>query len=138
MQDALMKLKTMLQTNGYSLTRPRQHVFLALLDHEPQSMSQLIERIGTKVDRASVYRAIECFEKAGIVQRLSTGWKYKLELSDEFTQHHHHLTCTNCEAVFSITEDPHLERLIHELATQKGFRAVAHQLEIRGLCASCR
>lgn len=138
MQEALQKLKTKLQEHGYSLTRPRQNVFIALLDHEPQSMPQLIARIGDKVDRASIYRVVAVFEKAGIAHRLSTGWKYKLELTDDFNHHHHHLTCLSCETVFSIPEDEEIEKLINAMASQKGFKATAHLLEIRGLCATCR
>jgi Fur family ferric uptake transcriptional regulator len=84
-----------------------------------------------------VYRAVDLFERLGVVQRLHTGWKYKLELSDKFTEHHHHLTCVRCGRTVAMNEDE-LERLIHRLAGEYDFLPTAHQIEIQGLCATCR
>jgi len=33
------------------------------------------------------------------------GWKYKLELSNAFQHHHHHLTCLQCGGVTPLPED---------------------------------
>lgn len=84
--------KSLLKQNGQSVTRARLTVFKALLGQEPMGMTSLAGRT-EDIDRASVYRAVELFERLGIVQRLNTGWKYKLELSDKFNDHHHHLAC---------------------------------------------
>src|SRR6266545_4326582 len=87
--------KQILRDHHQSITGPRMAVFEALLGEEPLSMRELAEKV-RGIDRASVYRAIDLFERLGIVQRLNTGWKYKLELTDKFAEHHHHLTCVNC------------------------------------------
>ena len=77
-------------------------------------MHDLIKR--TKgVDRASVYRAVRLFEQLGIVQRLNTGWKYKIELTDKFAEHHHHLTCLQCGKTIAMGESE-LEEMISKLA----------------------
>src|SRR5687767_10640963 len=89
-------LKQALQSQGYSLTKTRQHVFNALADSDTLSMSQLTGKLRQKMDRASVYRTVELFEKLGIINRLQIGWKYKLELSEAFAGHHHHATCMEC------------------------------------------
>lgn len=130
-------IATVLKKNGYSVTTSRQAVFNALTDTGPITMAQLVNKVRAHADRASVYRAVELFEKLGIVNRLQIGWKYKLELSDLFTEHHHHATCLQCGMVISLEEDESLERGIRKLASDANFVLSSHSLEIRGLCAKC-
>ncbi len=89
------------------------------------------------IDRASVYRTVALLERLGVVQRVNIGWKYKLELSDKFAEHHHHLTCTNCGRTIAMNETE-LESLITRLAASHRFTPRAHQIEIQGLCDRCR
>lgn len=100
------------------------------------TMHDLVARTAS-IDRASVYRAVALFERLGIAQRLNTGWKYKLELSDKFADHHHHMTCTQCGTMTAINEDE-LEQLLGRLTATYEFTPTAHQLEIQGLCRRCR
>ena len=101
-------------------------------------MQQLTNKVRAHVDRASVYRTVDLFEKLGIVNRLQMGWKYKLELSDLFTEHHHHATCLQCGSSIALEEDTGLETGIQLLAQEAGFVPTGHSLEIHGLCATCR
>jgi Fur family ferric uptake transcriptional regulator len=100
-------------------------------------MHQLVAHC-SEMDRATVYRNVELFEELGIVQRLQIGWKYRLELTDNFVHHHHHLTCTQCGTVTALAEDEQLERRLLGLAHALNFTPLDHQLEIRGLCTNCR
>ena len=128
--------KDLLKKNGHSVTQARLAVFNALLGQEPMSMHGLVAQAGD-IDRASVYRAIELFERLGVIQRINIGWKYKLELTDKFAEHHHHLTCVNCARTISMNENE-LEELIANLATAHNFKPTTHQIEIQGLCQNCR
>lgn len=127
----------LLKQNGQNRTKARQVIFKVLANSDaPLAMRELVA--GSKgVDRASVYRAVELFERLGVVQRIHTGWKYKIELSDRFAAHHHHLTCTRCGKSVAISEDE-LERFIDDVAARHGFKANAHQIEIQGLCKDCQ
>lgn len=128
--------KKILRDNQQSVTGARLGVFRALLGQEPLSMNALVARVqGT--DRASVYRAVELFERLGIVQRLNTGWKYKLELTDKFAAHHHHLTCTHCGRTIAMNESE-LELIIEKLSAEHQFKPQSHQIEIQGLCEMCQ
>jgi Fur family transcriptional regulator, ferric uptake regulator len=138
MNKMLELLSESLKSNGHSLTKTREKVFLALLDREPQTMADLANSVGGKVDRASVYRTIALFEKLGITERLQIGWKYKIELSDTFAAHHHHITCTNCNKTQVFEETSILEFELKQIAQEAGYTEVGHQLEIRGLCTSCQ
>lgn len=128
----------MLKKNGYSVTRPRLVVCELLLDQEPQSMGELAARLDGQLDRASLYRTVDLFEKLGVVQRIYIGWKYKIELSDIFTHHHHHISCLQCGKIVPLQEDEKLEALLTLLAQQQNFTAQSHQLEICGYCQNCR
>jgi len=100
-------------------------------------MHQLVARC-SDIDRASVYRTVALFEKLGIVKRLQMGWKYKLELSDQFHHHHHHLTCLNCGKIVPLPADPELETKLRAIAAHERFKIRDHQIEIQGLCENCR
>ena len=125
----------LLKQAGYSVTTARKQVFAALLGKEPLSMHELVG-LAAAIDRASVYRAVELFEQLGIVQRIHTGWKYKIELTDKFSAHHHHLSCLGCGRTTAMNERQ-LETLIETLSAQHGFTPSAHQIEIQGYCPTC-
>jgi Fur family transcriptional regulator, ferric uptake regulator len=138
MSDPMTQLQLLLKAQGYSLTAPRKTVFAALQHHEPQTMHDIVAACRGQIDRASVYRTIQMFEALGVVQRLQIGWKYKLELSDKFSSHHHHLSCTTCGRTIAIHEDPTLEKRMRLLAKSHDFLPQSHQLEIRGVCKTCQ
>ena len=130
-------LRVLLKKDGASLTKPRRIVFDLLLNQEPQSMQVVVKRADGKVDRATIYRTIELFERLGIVHRLNIGWKYKVELSDVFQGHHHHFYCTNCSKTYSLPANSMLETMIDSVAAKNGFAPRGHQLEVYGLCNRC-
>lgn len=125
-----------LQQAGCSLTESRLAVFRALQGTGPLTMHELIGRCKT-VDRATVYRTIGLFEDIGVVQRLQTGWKYRLELSGLFHEHHHHATCLRCGISLPLPEDDQLERELVRLAREHSFHMQRHQLELQGFCGNC-
>ena len=130
-------LKVRLKKAGYSNTKTRRLVFDTLANQEPQTMHDITHKLATTVDRASTYRTIDLFEKLGIVQKLHIGWKYKIELTDAFHDHHHHMSCLKCGSLTSLDGDSHIEKDIEELAKQHGFTITLHQLEISGYCSNC-
>lgn len=137
MSDVNEQFVNTLKQAGFSLTSVRKRVFFALHKAEPISMGQLVASL-PKVDKASVYRTVALFEKLGIVQRLQMGWKYKLELTDVYSYHHHHLSCRNCGMIVSLRENSMLEASLNALAGEYGFVELTHQLEIQGLCPKCQ
>jgi len=136
-KEATALLHKILKDNAYSVTKARSLVFELLWDQEPQSMHDLEERANKQIDRVSIYRTISLFEKLGLVQRVTIGWKYKLELTDVFTEHHHHISCLRCGKVMSIKEDSTIENMIDVFAKKYKFTAERHQFEIQGYCESC-
>jgi Fe2+ or Zn2+ uptake regulation protein len=136
--DDINNFKQILSSNGYRLTYAREATFKLLISPEPQSVSQILAKASGKVDRVSVYRNIEVFEKLGIVHRIYVGWKYKIELSDEFIAHHHHLSCLECGKIIDIEDEKHINDFIYEVAERFGFEPRRHQFEVDGYCIDCR
>src|SRR5882757_8403592 len=125
--NSLALLQKLLKDSGYSMTTPRRIVCELLWNQEPLSMHDLTLQSKGKIDRASLYRTLALFERLGLVQRIYIGWKYKVELSDVFTHHHHHISCLRCGKIVAITEEDEIERLIQVIAQSHGFTPQSHQ-----------
>jgi len=128
---------TILRENGSSVTASRKAVFTALEVGEPLGMNELVQRC-PGIDRASVYRSVALFEELGIVRRLYSGWKYKIELSDRFGNHHHHATCSSCGRVVPLEEDSELEESLRRIAERHAFTITGHEIELTGICEECK
>lgn len=131
-------LRKILEDSNYKVTKGRLLIFKLLQAHEPRTMASLINAVSGSIDRVSVYRIIELYEKLGIIKRVNIGWKYKLELSDIFLDHHHHISCVGCGRVVATRQDDEIEKLISKLGKMSGFSLTSHHLELQGYCASCQ
>jgi Fur family transcriptional regulator, ferric uptake regulator len=121
-----------------SNTKTRRHIFTTLYEQaKPITMSELIAITSSHVDRASIYRIIELFIQAGIVHKIYTGWKYRLELSELFMAHHHHFFCQTCGKIISFQEPETMTSVMEDLRTQYGITITQHDFEIRGTCKDC-
>jgi len=90
---------------------------------------------------SSAYRNLVVLEQAGAVHRVVTREDFaRYELAEELTEHHHHLVCSSCGRVRDLSSDADIERLMKAVsakASQEGFTAIAHRLDIVGLCEDC-
>lgn len=137
MPNSFDRLHAILKAHGQSYTNSRQIVFSALKGREAMTMHELVEACSDEINRTSVYRTIALFETLGIVHRLQSGWKYKIELTGDFHSHHHHLTCNRCGRSEPIMEDRILESRLQQLAHKRLFQIKSHQIEVYGLCEIC-
>lgn len=137
--DDINNFRQIITNNGYRLTTAREATFRLLVSSEPQSIGEiLVDAKRANVDRVSIYRNIKLFEKLGIVHRIYIGWKYKLELSDEFIEHHHHLSCLECGKVIDIEDEKHIDEFIDSVANKVGFVPRRHLFEVDGYCKDCQ
>ena len=135
--DKLERLKKLLSEQGYSVTKPRLDTFRALLAADgPIAVTELSSRL-VKTDKVSVYRTVELFEKIGIVQRVWSGFRSRIELSEAFSPHHHHFTCIHCSKTVGIRSDE-LEKNLEGLESENGFTLTHHSIELKGYCRDCR
>lgn len=137
MDISVLKLKNTLKQARFSATKPRLAVFTHLATSGPLSVSNLAHHLEPTVDRATVYRTVELYEKLGIVNRIWHGFKHQVELSEIFTPHHHHARCQNCGQTIDIAS-PELESALSKLAKEHGFLALSHSVELLGYCQKCQ
>lgn len=138
MHESLAQLHRSLRMHGYSATKSRKLVFEAVMKYGPISLAGLTKVIGGSIDRSSVYRTIALFEKLEVVSRLSFGWKYQFELSDRFSPHHHHISCTACGNILPLPDNSLIEIQLSQMATEANYTLTSHQLELRGTCPACK
>ena len=134
----LAQLHAILKENGHQITATREKMLALLLKSEPQTMNEIILKSEGIVDRVSVYRNIDLFERLGVVHRVYVGWKYKIELTDAFTEHHHHLSCLNCGKVIDIQDHGDIDAFIKKITSKYDFKPRRHQFEIDGICQKCQ
>lgn len=127
-----------LDKNNLNHTKERIALFneLKKLD-APCTITELVDKTKDIMNKSTVYRTIDLFEKIKVTKRVYSGWKYSIELSDQFSPHHHHFTCTNCGNVTSFLESQSLMNEFSKLEKSLNSKITSHSLELRGLCRNC-
>jgi Fur family transcriptional regulator, ferric uptake regulator len=115
---------------------------LAYLDaqHCCRSAQEIFDALsegGRRIGLASVYRMLEQLDERSLVQRIDLGDGIVRYEAARDAGHHHHLVCGECGKVEPFA-DPRLEQAIHEVERSSGYAVVAHDVVLRGACASCR
>ena len=134
-------LRARVEQAGVRLTAQRRKVLEELSQERDDATAQKLHRRlvsrGERLGLATVYRALESFVEAGLVDELShqaTERCYRVCRSDE---HHHHLVCSSCHRVVELT-DCRVAEWVERAAADLGFTATRHELEVSGLCDECR
>lgn len=130
-----------LQRSGFRWTSQRALIVrTALASHDHFTAEQLLElcrRTDPKVSRATVYRTLAVLEREGFVEGLDTGdggRRFEHVLNHE---HHDHMVCSGCGAIFEF-HDEELERRQLAAAQRIGFRVERHSLRLHGRCRNCQ
>jgi Fur family transcriptional regulator, ferric uptake regulator len=111
----------------------RQHCCLSAQDIHDGLRSD-----GVRVGIASVYRVLDTLAELRLVQRVDFGdGVSRYEPVEADGHHHHHLVCAECGKVEAF-EDDRLESSLTDIASRLGYAMNAHEVVIRGACATCR
>ncbi len=140
-QREIDRFQTYLAAQGLKLTRERtgllREIFATHYHFEADELLFKMKEKGAKISRATVYRTLELLVKSGMVRRVHLGedhYHYEHVRGDS---HHDHLICTTCGTVIEFV-DEELERRQHEICERKKFTPTFHNLQILGVCESCR
>ncbi len=130
-----------LVTKGIRLTPLKKQLLQVFQEQRaPLTVPQLQNFLKAKdltPNKTSLYRHLDAFVKAGILQEVVLGntvLHYELQEA-----HHHHFACAKCQAVTCISDES-LEDQIHQVAQkliQKGLRVTDHQFLFSGVCNNC-
>ena len=114
-----------------------EHIFAR---HEHFDADELIENLARdsdtgKISRATVYRTLEKFVKAGLLRKMTLGNRAVYEHDYGYPQHDH-LYCQECEQLIEFQSDELLE-LREAVGREQRFRVTGHRLIITGICEEC-
>ncbi len=126
-----------LRQAGQSITKPRLAVFATLAQSDMPLKNGEIARRTPNVDRASIYRTLELFDKLNITETITRGWTPYTELAEPFRPHHHHMTCEACGTSEEI-ESGTLEDVLTLIANRHDFTLTKHIVELTGMCKTCQ
>ena len=134
-EDAIRHLRK----GGYRITGQRKAILEVLANADsPMSAEENYTRLsGQKCDLVTVYRCLDQFVKAEVVQmgvRENGTRVYCLGHSDG-SDHHHHLTCRKCGHAERV--DICMGKELEKIAHNHGFTKVTHVMEAFGFCPSC-
>jgi len=131
--DAIDQLKQY----GLRITRNREKLLGVLIssDH-PLSADELRRKAGfTSTDLVTVYRNLEAFQGAGILQRIPLEDGSQLFELTNLDDHYHHLICRQCHKTERL--EVCLGGELSNKAEGMGYTKIAHVLEVYGLCGPC-
>lgn len=134
--DAKRRFQATLKSSGHSSTSARRLVFDKLAEG-PIAHAELASELSRIIDRATTYRALDLFERLGIINRVHHRTTPRVELSEVFLPHHHHATCQRCGRVVDLA-DTGLETALSAMARKHDFLAVEHSVELTGYCSDCQ
>jgi Fur family ferric uptake transcriptional regulator len=138
MKADIVSLSEILRKAGYRATPGKIAIIEALARAgQPVKANDLIEKLKKEVDPVTVYRALESFDKSGLVKKIhfhDRSTRYELLLDE----HHHHIVCTEC-GVLEDFESCGAEQMIENIISRsKKFKVVNdHSFELFGVCYSC-
>lgn len=140
--DVDAEVATLLRTADQRYTNGRRRLVSALQSGDgPLTITQILAADPT-LPQSSVYRNLTILEEVGAVTRIVTRDDFaRYELTEQLTEHHHHLICTECGDVADFSLDnrteSNLDRALHQAADQLGFDIEAHRLDLLGTCSDC-
>ena len=127
-----------LRAHGLNATRGRVKL-LAILKaaRRPLTHTEILRRLrSTRLNRVSVYRALDAFVEAGLLHRAfvdDRAWAFESPDRCDERRCHPHFTCRSCGAVSCMPQ----VRVPLARGVPKGYLAERQKVHIEGLCPSC-
>lgn len=138
MQTIRTDVETILSSHGLEVTPARLAILrLCIKSDKPLDVDFVASKIGSKAHLATVYRTLEKFVTAGILERIDfQEGKFRYEY---LHSHHHHAVCEHCGKVEDIVDtQTQVNSLEKSLALNSGFTVTKHTLELFGICNNCQ
>lgn len=101
---------------------------------------EIRKKVDSKTDKVTVYRALDAFEKNGLIHRVpDKGNLTRYALcqtecdADNHVHHHAHLICNECDETFCV-EDVE----VPSVKNSGGFNITSTNLTLEGVCPDCQ
>ena len=133
-----------LRVAGMRYSRSRYAVVEVMADAgRPLTLPEILAvDAGRWLAQSSAYRNLGELVDVGVARRVDAGDdRFRFELHESLTGHHHHLVCDSCGRVEDFQVPDEFEKQVAalvEVANDGGFRVDAHRFDMLGRCAGCR
>ncbi len=119
------------------MTRPRREVLRAMFRSQERHVSaaevcRLLAEQEPALGLATVYRVLNDLSEVKVLEKLQIG-PGALVYEIAHTDHHDHLVCVTCGAVFEFFSEE-IERAQQEVAKTHGLEVVEHDHVVYGWC----
>jgi len=101
-----------------------------------EELHREVVRAEPGIGLATVYRAIGAMQSAGALVAVGERDGSTLLARCARRDHHHHLLCTECDAVVGV--DCPVDDATMRTAVSGGHLVTSHQIILYGICAECR
>lgn len=134
-------IESILEYHGLRITTPRKTVLKLFFEtHSTLTAQEVQKKIGNSCNKATVYRALDAFEKNGLIYKVpNNGSSILYALCQEIisqshnsVHNHAHFICNSCKKTFCINDiqPPKIESI-------NGFRIKSTKLTLEGECPEC-
>lgn len=137
-QEAIERLNTYLERKGLKSTNQRRLITEVFFDagyrEDHPSVEDLYLRVRARDKRvgyATVYRTLKLLVESGLATPSRLGDNQTRYEPDIPGEHHDHLVCAECGAVFEF-EQEQIERLQEEVAQAHGMALTNHRMVLYG------
>lgn len=129
----------LLKLNKIKITKARISVLELLYEEEDGlSADDILKKLnakGNKFDLSTIYRNLEKFSEAEIIEKLNLGEnRYIYKLNKD--KHKHVLKCLECSKEIEI--DCPLSQVKEYIKNKTGFVISEHDFVIQGICKNCK
>lgn len=136
-----VRFESFLRAKKLKLTGERMAILGAIFKREhhfdAETLHAELKVQGGDISRATVYRTLDLLVQCGLVRKSSLGSSHANYEAAHDDEHHDHLICLNCNAVFEFFR-PDLEALQEQICKAQDFKPLHHSLQIFGLCKACQ
>jgi Fur family ferric uptake transcriptional regulator len=112
-----------------------KHIFARHSHFDPDQLLADLQKAGSDVSRATVYRTLQELVNAGLLKKIEIGPRTVYDHDYGYPQHEH-LVCDRCDAMIEF-QHPAIDAAVRDITAQHKFRAEGHTLVVRGICADC-
>lgn len=131
------KLNLYLSQHDLKQTKQRQIVvecFVRLNSHvDAEELHRELQAEGHQIGLATIYRTLNLLKEAGLAEQKSFADGRSVFEINQPNEHHDHLICQQCGAVFEF-ENTEIERIQHTIAAKYKFELQDHRLDLIGRC----
>ena len=131
-------LEASIRSAGLRVTRQRVAVLDLLQDRSDALSAQEVylsfRQDGDSIGLSTVYRTLTSLAEAGLLDALPREGEQTFRLCSP--KHHHHLICTECNAVTELGGEL-VEEWVSTVASTYRFQVTGHRADIYGRCEDC-